>query len=96
MFANGTQLQLDAGIPTTIDEYWEGAKEKQTAGFDQYDWYPEWVKGKTYANTKFVDSAINDFGAKFQQAGHRRRAAAPGVRASSCRATASARAASTS
>ena len=67
MFANGTQLQLDAGIPTTIDEYWEGAKEKQTAGFDQYDWYPEWVKGKTYANTKFVDSAINDFGAKFQK-----------------------------
>ena len=67
MFANGTQLQLDAGIPTTIDEYWEGAKEKQTAGFDQYDWYPAWVKGKTYANTKFVDSAINDFGAKFQK-----------------------------
>ena len=28
MFANGTQLQLDAGYSTTIDEYWESVKEK--------------------------------------------------------------------
>jgi len=67
MFANGTQLQIDAGITTTIDQYWEASKDKLTAGFDQYSWYPDWVKGKTYANTKFVDSAINDFGAKFQK-----------------------------
>ncbi|WP_304427406.1 FAD-binding protein, partial [uncultured Adlercreutzia sp.] len=67
MFAAGTELQQAAGNPMTVDEYWEAVKEKQTAGYDQYDWYPEWVKGKTYANTKFVDSAINDFGAKFQE-----------------------------
>lgn len=67
MFGNGTQLQIDAGYPTTIDEYWEASKEKLVEGYDQYDWYPDWVEGKTYANTKFVDSAINDFGATFQE-----------------------------
>lgn len=67
MFAAGTELQQKAGNPMTVDEYWETVKEKQTAGWEQYDWFPEWVKGKTYANTHFVDSAINDFGAKFQE-----------------------------
>lgn len=69
MFANGTKLQLDAGLTTTIDDYWEASKDKLTAapsdGFD-YDWYPDWVKGKTYANTEFVDVAMSDFGASFQ------------------------------
>ncbi|WP_165249549.1 FAD-dependent oxidoreductase [Adlercreutzia sp. ZJ141] len=67
MFASGTELQLNAGNPTTIDQYWEANAERLTAGHDQYEWFPEWVKGKTYANTKFVDVAINDFGAKFQE-----------------------------
>ena len=67
MFAAGTELQQAAGNPMTVDEYWETIKEKQTAGWEQYDWFAEWVKGKTYANTHFVDSAINDFGAKFQE-----------------------------
>lgn len=67
MFAAGTELQQAAGNPLTVDEYWETIKEKQTAGWEQYDWFAEWVKGKTYANTHFVDSAINDFGAKFQE-----------------------------
>ena len=67
MFASGTELQQAAGNPMTIDAYWEASAEKLTAGHDQYEWFPEWVKGKTYANTKFVDSAINDFGAKFQE-----------------------------
>lgn len=67
MFASGTELQQKAGNPTTIDQYWEKVSEKQTAGYDQYEWYPEWVKGKTYANTKFVDSAINDFNCSFQE-----------------------------
>ncbi len=67
MFAAGTELQQAAGNPLTVDEYWETIKEKQTAGWEQYDWFGEWVKGKTYANTHFVDSAINDFGAKFQE-----------------------------
>ena len=58
MFASGTELQINAGYPTTIDEYWEASKEKLAAGYD-YDWYEEWVKGKTYANTKFVDVATN-------------------------------------
>ena len=67
MFGNGTQPQIDAGYPTTTEEAWEASKENLVAGYDQYDWYPEWVKGKTFANTKFVDSAINDFGAIFQK-----------------------------
>ncbi len=67
MFANGTELQQAAGNPMTIDEYWEASAEKLSAGWDQYEWFGEWVKGKTYANTRFVDSAINDFGAKFQE-----------------------------
>ncbi len=67
MFANGTKLQLDAGIPTTIDQYWEAGQANLVAGFDQYDWYPEWVKGKTYANTGFVDAAVADFGCSFQE-----------------------------
>lgn len=67
MFANGTQLQMDAGYATTIDEAWEANAESQTAGFDQYDWFPEWAKGKYYANTSFVDCAINDFGCSFQE-----------------------------
>ena len=66
MFATGTELQEAAGYTTTIDEYWEAVKEKQTAGYEQYDWFEDWVKGKIYANTHFVDSAINDFGATFQ------------------------------
>lgn len=67
MFANGTELQKAAGNPLTIDEYWEASAEKLSAGWDQYDWFGDWVRGKTYANTRFVDSAINDFGAKFQE-----------------------------
>jgi NADPH-dependent 2,4-dienoyl-CoA reductase/sulfur reductase-like enzyme len=67
MFANGSQPQIEAGYTTTIDEAWEAAAESQTAGFDQYDWYPEWAKGKYYANTAFVDSAINDFGCSIQE-----------------------------
>lgn len=66
MFASGTELQINAGYPTTIDEYWEASKEKLAAGYD-YDWYEEWVKGKTYANTKFVDVATNEFGCAFQE-----------------------------
>lgn len=67
MFANGTELQQAAGNPKTIDEYWEASAEKLSAGWDQYEWFGEWVKGKTYAMTNFVNSAINDFGAKFQE-----------------------------
>ncbi len=67
MFANGSKPQLDAGLTTTIDQAWEAVAEKQTAGFDQYDWYPEWAKNKYYANTKFVDCAIESFGCEFQQ-----------------------------
>ena len=67
MFANGTELQQKAGNPMTIDKYWEASAEKLSAGWDQYEWFGEWVKGKTYANTRFVDSAINDFGAKYQE-----------------------------
>ena len=67
MFANGTELQQAAGNPMTIDEYWEASAEKLSAGWEQYDWFGEWVKGKTYANTHFVDSAINDFGASFME-----------------------------
>ena len=98
MFANGTQLQLDAGY-SHDDRRVLGMehKEKQTAGFDQYDWYPEWVEGKTYARTpKFVDSAINDFGAEFEQPASDEELACVWRRASSCRATASGRAASAS
>lgn len=67
MFANGTELQQAAGNPLTIDEYWEASAEKLSAGWEQYEWFGDWVRGKTYANTRFVDSAINDFGAKFQE-----------------------------
>ena len=67
MFANGTELQQAAGNPVTIDEYWEASAERLSAGWDEYPWFGDWVKGKTYANTRFVDSAINDFGAKFQE-----------------------------
>ena len=67
MFANGTELQLGAGKQMTIDQYWEASRDKLVGGFDQYAWYPDWVKGKTYANTAFVDSAINDFGCTFQE-----------------------------
>ena len=64
MFANGTKLQLDAGVPTTIDQAWEGAAEKQEALYD-YEWWPEWAKGKYYANTKFFDCAMENFGCSF-------------------------------
>ncbi len=66
MFAQGTKLQIDNGLPQTIEEAWEAVKDNQTAGFDQYDWYPEWAKGKYFANTEFVDVAMSDFDAKFQ------------------------------
>lgn len=67
MFASGSKPQLDAGLTTTIAQAWEAVTEKQTAGFDQCDWYPEWAKSKHYANTKFVDCAIENFGCEFQQ-----------------------------
>ena len=67
MFASGSKPQLDAGLTTTIDQAWEAVAEKQTAGFDQYEWYPEWAKGKYYANTKFVDCAIENFGCQIQE-----------------------------
>jgi len=69
-FANGTKVQADAGITTTIDEYWEASKDKLTAPPSEdftYDWYADWVKGKTYANTKFIDTAVESFGATFQK-----------------------------
>lgn len=67
MFASGSKPQLDAGLTTTIDQAWEAVAERQTAGYDQYDWYPEWAKGKYYANTAFVDCAIENFGCEFQE-----------------------------
>ena len=67
MFATGSKPQLDAGLATTIDQAWEAVAEKQTSGFDQYDWYPEWAKGKYYANVEFVDCAIENFGCSFQE-----------------------------
>ena len=67
MFASGTELQRAAGNPMTIDDYWAAMSEKLSAGYDEYPWFGEWVKGKTYANTEFVDVAINEFGAKFQE-----------------------------
>ncbi len=67
MFASGTKPQLDAGYATTIDQAWEGVAESQTAGWEQYEWFPEWAKGKYYANTKFIDTAISDFGVTIQE-----------------------------
>lgn len=64
MFASGTKLQLDAGIPMTIDQYWDASKDKLTAQ-DDHEWFGEWVKGLTYANTEFVDCAMQNFGAEF-------------------------------
>ncbi|WP_160213524.1 FAD-dependent oxidoreductase [Adlercreutzia aquisgranensis] len=66
MFANGTELQKAAGNTTTIEDAWEAAKERQLKGHEGVEWYEEWAKGKYFAMTKFVDSAINDFGAKYQ------------------------------
>ena len=66
MFASGTKLQQDAGLPTTIDQYWEASAEKLSAA-DDHEWVPEWVKGKTYANTAFVDVAMEKFGCEFQE-----------------------------
>ena len=66
MFASGTQVQLDAGIETTIDDAWAGAAESQSALYE-YEWWPEWAKGKYYANTGFFDCAVNNFGCSFQQ-----------------------------
>lgn len=66
MFGNGTKPQIDAGLTTTIDEYWEKSKDKLTARVD-LPWYPAWIEGNTRAMTKWVDSAINDFGATFQK-----------------------------
>jgi succinate dehydrogenase/fumarate reductase flavoprotein subunit len=67
MFASGSKPQLDAGLETTIDQAWESVAETQTAGWDQYEWFADWAKGKYYANTKFVDCGIENFGCSFQE-----------------------------
>lgn len=64
MFAYGTKPQLEAGYETTIDDAWEMVAESQSAMFD-YPWWPEWAKGKYYANTEFMDCAIENFGCTF-------------------------------
>lgn len=65
MFGTGTKNQLNAGIETTIDQAWEAAAEKQSALYE-YAWWPEWAKGKYYANTKFFDCAMEHFDCAFQ------------------------------
>ena len=66
MFANGARVQLDNGYPTTTAEAWEASKENSIATFD-YDWWPAWVEGKTFANTEFVDVSEAEFGCSYQQ-----------------------------
>lgn len=61
MFGTGTKNQLEHGAETTIDQAWEGAAERQ-CGLYEYEWWPEWAKGKYYANTKFFDCAVDNYG----------------------------------
>ena len=65
MFGSGTKNQLDNGVETTIDQAWEAAAEKQSAMYE-YEWWPEWAKGKYYANTLFFDCAVDNFGCSLQ------------------------------
>lgn len=65
MFGTGTKNQLDNGVEGTIDQAWEAAAEKQIAQYD-YEWWPEWAKGKYFANTKFFDCAAENYGCSFQ------------------------------
>ncbi|MBR2835929.1 MAG: FAD-binding protein [Coriobacteriales bacterium] len=66
MFATGAKFQLDYGYTTTIEESWEASKESNIKTFD-YDWWPAWIEGKTFANTEFVDVSEAEFGCKYQE-----------------------------
>lgn len=61
MFGTGTKNQLEHGSETTIEQAWEGAAERQ-CGLYEYEWWPEWAKGKYFANTKFFDCAVDNYG----------------------------------
>ncbi len=64
MFGSGTKRQLAAGLTTTIDDAWAAAAEKQSAMYE-YEWWPEWAKGKYYATTEWYDCAEENFGCEF-------------------------------
>ena len=68
MFASGTQAcSSTPATPPPSTRPGKASPRTQTAGWEQYEWFPEWAKGKYYANTKFIDTAISDFGVTIQE-----------------------------
>ncbi len=63
----GTKYQIQNGLSTTADEYWEKYKSVITVSkLYKESWYPEWIKRRFFGSNNFADAAT-EMGATWQK-----------------------------